>query len=86
MQASSERKPPLPLWPYRVWLVGVPCVTMWLVAMSLPTPADVWSLDHEARGYLFLLAAFGALAFLFAGLVGIFVYGPIYRSRLPPGE
>ena len=77
---------PLPMWPYRVWLLGVPCVTVWLVAMSLPTPADVWSFNHEARGYLFLLAAFGALAFMLAGLIGYFTYGSVYRRRLPSSE
>ena len=70
-----------------MWLLGVPCVTMWLVAMSLPTPADLPSLNHEARSYLFLLGATGVIAFLLAGLIGYFVYGAMYRRRFePPGK
>lgn len=68
-------------WPAWIWFTVAPLVPVLVVARALGTPPDLSAFGPEARSYLFLLGVTWLLGYLVSGLVGWFIFGPLYHYR-----
>jgi hypothetical protein len=68
-------------WPAWIWFTVAPLLCVLIMANALGTPPHLYALGVEAKSYLFLLGLAWLLGYLVAGLLGWFIFGPVYHYR-----